>query len=250
MDHGSGYGGAGGYDRKPGASGSGGGAGGAERHGGGGSSLQTITDWSGASHFEKNFYQEHPAVTALTAEDIAAFRSSNSIVVTGRDPPRPCQTFEEGSFPDYILGVVEKEYGLKAAPTPVQAQAWPVCLSGNVRTYNICACTICVCVTHPHSHTHAREQTHKNIPHTNIHTQTHTDTHTDTHTHTYTHTHTHAHTHAHTHTRTHTRTHTHTYTHTLSLSHTHTHIEQIEFGAFQYATVYCTALQVYCIAMQ
>ena len=91
-----------------------------------GTGLQTITDWSGASHFEKNFYQEHPAVTARTAEQVAAFRASKQIVVTGREPPKPCQTFEEGSFPDYILNVVEKEYGLQAAPTPVQCQAWPV----------------------------------------------------------------------------------------------------------------------------
>ena len=95
-----------------------------------GTGLQTITDWSGASHFEKNFYQEHPAVTARTAEQVAAFRASKQIVVTGREPPKPCQTFEEGSFPDYILNVVEKEYGLQAAPTPVQSQGWPVALSG------------------------------------------------------------------------------------------------------------------------
>lgn len=50
--------------------------------------------------------------------------------IAGRNPPKPCRTFEEGSFPDYILAVVEKEYGVKAAPTPVQAQAWPVALSG------------------------------------------------------------------------------------------------------------------------
>jgi ATP-dependent RNA helicase DDX5/DBP2 len=97
---------------RPGASGS--------SNGRDGTGLQTITDWSGASHFEKNFYQEHPAVTARTAEQVAAFRASKQIVVTGREPPKPCQTFEEGSFPDYILNVVEKEYGLQAAPTPVQ----------------------------------------------------------------------------------------------------------------------------------
>jgi len=135
MDHyGGGYGG-GGYDRDRksggyGGGGYGGGGHGGSSGGGSGASLQAISDWSGASHFEKNFYQEHPAVTARADADIAAFRASKQIVVTGRDPPKPCQTFEEGSFPDYILNVVEKEYGLQAAPTPVQAQAWPVALSG------------------------------------------------------------------------------------------------------------------------
>eukprot|EP00960_Hanusia_phi_P048966 759280-Hanusia_phi.AAC.1 len=68
--------------------------------------------------------------------------------VSGIDCPKPCRTFEEGSFPDYILSVVEREYGPNAKPTPVQAQvsvliaallsigrnllpqAWPVALSG------------------------------------------------------------------------------------------------------------------------
>ena len=36
----------------------------------------------------------------------------------GRNPPKPCRTFEEGSFPDYILAVVEKEYGLQVPSYP------------------------------------------------------------------------------------------------------------------------------------
>ena len=50
--------------------------------------------------------------------------------VMGNAVPKPVRTFEEGSFPDYILNVVEKEYGPDARPTPVQSQAWPVALSG------------------------------------------------------------------------------------------------------------------------
>ncbi|EKX30867.1 hypothetical protein GUITHDRAFT_83612, partial [Guillardia theta CCMP2712] len=89
-------------------------------------------DWANQSlsHFEKNFYQEHPAVTALTREEVDDFRREKQIQVSGRDCPKPCRTFEEGSFPDYILSVVEREYGPNAKPTPVQAQAWPVALSG------------------------------------------------------------------------------------------------------------------------
>lgn len=69
-------------------------------------------------------------MTAMTDQEVDAYRASRSIQIMGRNPPKPCRTFEEGSFPDYILNVVEKEYGLKAMPTPVQSQAWPVALSG------------------------------------------------------------------------------------------------------------------------
>uniref|UniRef100_A0A7S0U9N0 RNA helicase n=1 Tax=Hemiselmis andersenii TaxID=464988 RepID=A0A7S0U9N0_HEMAN len=66
----------------------------------------------------------------MTQDEVEQIRKDKQIVVMGSDPPKPVRTFEEGSFPDYILDVVEKEYGLQATPTPVQAQAWPVCLSG------------------------------------------------------------------------------------------------------------------------
>ena len=64
--------------------------------------------------------QEHPAVTARSAELVDKFRAEKQITVAGRDPPKPCQTFEEGSFPDYILSVVEKEYGLQARELALQ----------------------------------------------------------------------------------------------------------------------------------
>lgn len=59
------------------------GGGGESGRKGSGASLETITDWNPAtmSHFEKNFYQEHPAVTAMTAEQVAEFRRSKQIVV-------------------------------------------------------------------------------------------------------------------------------------------------------------------------
>eukprot|EP00285_Hemiselmis_virescens_P002718 CAMPEP_0173412854 /NCGR_PEP_ID=MMETSP1356-20130122/80483_1 /TAXON_ID=77927 ORGANISM="Hemiselmis virescens, Strain PCC157" /NCGR_SAMPLE_ID=MMETSP1356 /ASSEMBLY_ACC=CAM_ASM_000847 /LENGTH=340 /DNA_ID=CAMNT_0014374795 /DNA_START=19 /DNA_END=1038 /DNA_ORIENTATION=+ len=66
----------------------------------------------------------------MTDEEVEKVRSERQITVTGSNVPKPVRTFEEGSFPDYILEVVEKEYGLQATPTPVQSQAWPVCLSG------------------------------------------------------------------------------------------------------------------------
>jgi ATP-dependent RNA helicase DDX5/DBP2 len=84
---------------------------------------QSQWESSSLSKFEKNFYQEHPAVTAMTQQEVDAFRASKQINVMGSSVPKPVRTFEEGSFPDYILSVVEKEYGPEARPTPVQSQA-------------------------------------------------------------------------------------------------------------------------------
>ncbi len=62
-------------------------------------------------------------MTAMTQQEVDAFRASKQINVMGANVPKPVRTFEEGSFPDYILSVVEKEYGPEARPTPVQSQA-------------------------------------------------------------------------------------------------------------------------------
>jgi hypothetical protein len=91
---------------------------------GGGLTAISQSQWesSSISKFEKNFYQEHPGVSAMTQQDVEAFRASKQINVMGANVPKPVRSFEEGSFPDYILSVVEKEYGPEARPTPVQSQ--------------------------------------------------------------------------------------------------------------------------------
>ena len=71
--------------------------------------------------FEKNFYMEHPAVTARSDDEIAAYRSKFGIAVEGEGVPKPITSFQEAAFPDYVLSEV-----LKAGftePTPIQAQA-------------------------------------------------------------------------------------------------------------------------------
>ena len=69
--------------------------------------------------FEKNFYREHPAVTARSDAEIAKFRADASITVVGKDIPRPVVEFEETNMPDYVLSEV-KRAGFKN-PTPIQA---------------------------------------------------------------------------------------------------------------------------------
>lgn len=46
----------------------------------------------------------------------------------GRDVPAPSMYFEEGGFPDYAMKEILKQ-GFPH-PTPIQAQGWPIALSG------------------------------------------------------------------------------------------------------------------------
>lgn len=81
--------------------------------------------------FTKDFYMEHPDVTARSNEDVAAFRSKNEIVVQDTGDfgvPKPCQSFDEAAFPEYVLECVKRQ-GYQD-PTPIQAQSWPIALSG------------------------------------------------------------------------------------------------------------------------
>ena len=56
-------------------------------------------DFRGLPPFEKNFYHEHPAVTARPDTEIAAYRARREIHIEGHDVPKPVTTFEEASFP-------------------------------------------------------------------------------------------------------------------------------------------------------
>lgn len=84
----------------------------------------------------KNFYQEHPEVTAMTAKEANNFRlKSNNIVVkrvfSEKDTniKNPCTKFEHAfhNYPE-ILDEIKKAGFEK--PSPIQCQAWPELLSG------------------------------------------------------------------------------------------------------------------------
>lgn len=90
----------------------------------------TRINWDVASlpKFEKNFYKEHPDVERMDDQEVDDFRVKNTITVQGRDIPKPVRTFEEASFPDYLLSELRKANFEK--PTPIQSQGWPVALKG------------------------------------------------------------------------------------------------------------------------
>ena len=70
--------------------------------------------------FEKNFYMEHPDVTAMTESELQAIRDKHQIMVKGDNVPKLVRTFIEGSFPDYVQEEVLKQ-GFET-PTPIQMQ--------------------------------------------------------------------------------------------------------------------------------
>lgn len=123
----------GGYDSYSGGGGYGGGS-----YGGGGfgdkmSNLgdnlpQQSWDLESMPKFEKNFYSEHPNVTARSEDEITKFRTESDMNCTGTSIPRPITTFDEAGFPDYVLDEVKAE-GF-ANPTSIQCQGWPMALSG------------------------------------------------------------------------------------------------------------------------
>jgi len=104
---------------------------GGNRYIGGGSKGELrLIDWSriNLAVFQKNFYHQHPSITAMSEEQVKDWRTSYDIHVTGRNVPRPITGFREANFPGYLMTEIAKAGFAK--PTPVQAQGWSMALSG------------------------------------------------------------------------------------------------------------------------
>lgn len=87
-----------------------------------------FVDLSTMPKFEKSFYKEDPLVAARSQADVDAFRAKHNIAITGKDVPKPVETFDEAGFPAYVMSEV-KAQGFPA-PTAIQSQGWPMALSG------------------------------------------------------------------------------------------------------------------------
>lgn len=85
-------------------------------------------DLSKLPQIDKKFYKEDPAVQARSNTEVNAFRREMQITVSGHDVPKPVTTFDEAGFPGYVMNEV-KAQGF-VSPTPIQAQGWPMALSG------------------------------------------------------------------------------------------------------------------------
>lgn len=85
-------------------------------------------DFSNLPPFEKNFYHEHPSVTARTPEEVEAYRRMKQIHVTGHGVPKPVTSFQEASFPsEFSIG------------RPCCAFAWNVCAMAGFRVLQAAA---------------------------------------------------------------------------------------------------------------
>eukprot|EP01068_Selenidium_serpulae_P012766 Selendium_serpulae@DN5877_c0_g1_i7.p1 len=95
-----------------------------------GAKLKNV-DWTqqNLTHFEKNFYVEHPKVAAMTPGESDRIRRDNQIsIIKGHNVPKPVTEFEYAAFPTYIMQSLTNA-GF-TAPTPIQIQGWPIAISG------------------------------------------------------------------------------------------------------------------------
>lgn len=91
---------------------------------------QTLTKpmWENLEPFEKDFYVPHPSVMARSVDEVQLFRENMQVTVMGNSVPHPTQSFDEGNFPEFVINEINKQ-GFPS-PTAIQAQGWPIALSG------------------------------------------------------------------------------------------------------------------------
>lgn len=79
-------------------------------------------------NFTKNFYSEHPEIQSLSADQVRELRKKLDVRVFGTFPPKPVCSFAHFGLDDQLMKqIIKCEY---TQPTPIQAQALPVALSG------------------------------------------------------------------------------------------------------------------------
>lgn len=79
--------------------------------------------------FEKRFYTPHPNVVNADPRMVEKFRFEKEImVVKGNNIPHPITSFEEAGVPDYVMREIQRQS--YSEPTAIQAQGWPIALSG------------------------------------------------------------------------------------------------------------------------
>lgn len=76
----------------------------------------------------KNLYVPHVNIMSRTPDEVSKYYSGKEITVKGNNTPFPIQAFEESNFPDYVMEEIRKQGFLE--PTAIQAQGWPIALSG------------------------------------------------------------------------------------------------------------------------
>lgn len=78
--------------------------------------------------FRKNFYVPHNNIKNRPQTEIDGYRDEKAITVKGTNVPHPNESFDETNFPEYVMQEIMRQG--YAEPTPIQAQGWPIALSG------------------------------------------------------------------------------------------------------------------------
>ena len=133
---GGGFGGGGGRFGDRGGFGGGGGGFGGDRFGGGmksgnpGANLRRPKwDQYTLVPFEKNFYNPHPNLLNMDPRDVEKYRGEREISIQrGQNVPNPITSFADANLPDYVMKEIQRQK--YSEPTAIQAQGWPVALSG------------------------------------------------------------------------------------------------------------------------
>ncbi|KAL3251397.1 hypothetical protein MRX96_055144 [Rhipicephalus microplus] len=88
-------------------------------------------DWSNVPlpSYQRDFYTEHTRTAQRSSEEVEAYRNANEIIVTGRDVPKPILHVNEAGLSESLTKAIEK-LNSDSSLTALQAQCWPVALSG------------------------------------------------------------------------------------------------------------------------
>ncbi|KAI3414409.1 uncharacterized protein J3R85_016415 [Psidium guajava] len=78
--------------------------------------------------FNKDFYEEKESISGMSEQDVADYRKSLGIRVSGFDVPRPVKAFDDCGFAPQLMNAIAKQGYEK--PTSIQCQALPIVLSG------------------------------------------------------------------------------------------------------------------------
>lgn len=88
-----------------------------------------VPDWKTIElqPFEKNFYEPHPAAANRSDEEIKQYLNKHGITIRGTGE-KPILSFDECIVPaDLKTELMKRNF---STPTPIQAQGWPIALSG------------------------------------------------------------------------------------------------------------------------
>ena len=80
--------------------------------------------------FEKHFYNPAPHLANANPKDVERYRFNREITIVrgGTAAPNPITNFEDAGLPDYVMREINRKQFTE--PTAIQAQGWPMALSG------------------------------------------------------------------------------------------------------------------------